>query len=325
MDISTNHDIVYVGTTEGGYEVLRNLLKSGVPVSELITLTPEQGAQYDVAGFQKYDDLVKEYDIPVYTPSNYKMTSESTYEHLRRLSPDLFIVNGWQRLLPEEILETSTRGALGVHGSAMGLPKGRGRSPMNWSLIEDLDRFLLSVIKLDEGVDSGKIVDTEKFDITEFDTIRTMYYKLAITTTNILVQSLGPILRGEFEFTEQAGEPTYYPKRNPDDGKIHWGESTSNIYNLIRAVSNPYPGAFSQYNDEYIHIWNAIPFSTDLALDASPGEIIQLFKTTDEFVIRTVDGTLLIREWTAEEWTPSEGQILESLGQHTRADEDNHD
>jgi methionyl-tRNA formyltransferase len=196
---------------------------------------------------------------------------------------------------------------------------------MNWSLIEDMDRFLLSVIKLDEGVDSGEIVDTKKFDITEFDTIRTLYYKLSITTTDILLESLGPILRGEFNYTSQVGNPTYYPKREPDDGKIHWGESTSSIYNLIRAVSDPYPGAFSQYDGERIYIWKAVPFSQDLALDASSGEIIQVFETTDEFVVGTADGTLLIREWTAEEWTPSEGQVLNSLGEYTGADRKDHD
>jgi len=95
------------------------------------------------------------------------------------------IVHGWQRLIPGNVLANFERGAVGLHGSAFGLPAGRGRSPMNWSLIEDLDRFLLSALHLDEGADSGGLIATKKFDITDRDTIRTMYYSSSSATQEL--------------------------------------------------------------------------------------------------------------------------------------------
>lgn len=105
------------------------------------------------------------------------MDTDSALEYFQQTGPDVIIVNGWQRLIWNLVLETVLVGAFGVHGSASGLPKGRCRSPMNWSLIEDLDRLWLSVMKLDSGVDSRVVVDTYKSDFTDFDIIRIPYYK----------------------------------------------------------------------------------------------------------------------------------------------------
>jgi len=318
-------DVCYVSCTEGGYEVLRNLLDADVSVSSIVSLTPAQAEEYSVAGYYSMADLGDRHDIPIYYPDTYEMDEPRDVEYFRDRDHDLLIVNGWQRLIRDPVLETLSFGALGVHGSASGLPKGRGRSPMNWSLVEDLDRFLLSVIKLDTGVDSGAIVDTRKYDITDFDTIRTLYYKLVMATTEILLESLPEILDGTFEYTRQEGEPTHYPKRTPADGAIHWHDSTRDIYNLVRAVADPYPGAFTETDGEQVFIWEAVPFSTDFGLKATEGEIVQVFETTGDFVVRTGDGTLLITEWEADSFTPSEGVCFESLGEDNRADKPDHD
>lgn len=319
------HQICYVSCTEGGFEVLRNLINAGVTISRIVSLTPDQSEEYSVAGYYPMTDIADEYDIPVYYPESYEMTNETDKQHFRENPPDLMIVNGWQRLIRDPVLETLSIGALGVHGSASGVPKGRGRSPLNWSLFEDLDRFLLSVIKLDTGIDSGSIVDTRKYDITDFDTIRTLYYKLVMATTGILLESIPSILDKTFQYTNQEGEATYYPKRTPGDGAIHWHNSTRDIYNLVRAVADPYPGAFTEYDDKRVFIWEAVPFSTDFGFDATEGEIVQVFKTTCDFVVRTGDGTLLVTEWEAENFIPHEGMRFVSLGVHNRADDGDHE
>jgi UDP-4-amino-4-deoxy-L-arabinose formyltransferase/UDP-glucuronic acid dehydrogenase (UDP-4-keto-hexauronic acid decarboxylating) len=258
------------------------------------------------------------------------MDTEGDVAHFRELDGELLVVHGWQRLIPGKILHTFTHGALGAHGSAFGLPKGRGRSPMNWSLIEGLDRFLLSLITLDEGADSGNVVTTKKYDITDHDTISTLYYKLVVALEAMLVNSIPRIINGNIKFEDQSGEPTYYPKRAPEDGGIHWEDPTETIYNLIRAVTRPYPGAFTQCNGKRIFVWEAIPFSDDFVFEAEPGTIIQVFTTSGEFVVKTVDGTLLVRDWEADEWIPNEGMVLksmsnESIGSPNRVDRKEHE
>jgi UDP-4-amino-4-deoxy-L-arabinose formyltransferase/UDP-glucuronic acid dehydrogenase (UDP-4-keto-hexauronic acid decarboxylating) len=252
------------------------------------------------------------------------MEDPADLDHFQTVDADLMIVNGWQRLVPGEILDTFECGALGNHGSAFGLPRGRGRSPLNWSLVEDLDRFLLSVIQLDPGADSGEVVTTRKFDLTTYDTIETLYHKVTLSIEDMLFESLGPILRDEIEYGEQRGEVTYYPKRNPEDGEIHWGNTTRDIYNQIRAVTDPYPGAFTVDDGTRVEIWDAIPFSDDIAMDVEPGIVVDAFELGD-FVVATPDGTLLVTEWDAEDgWVPEPGIRFESSGEHDRVDRYEH-
>lgn len=135
----------------------------------------------------------------------------------------------------------------------------------------------------------------------------------------MLLDVIPPILRGEHEFTQQDGEPTYYPKRTPADGQLHWGEPMGDIYNLVRAVTHPYPGAFTFHEGSRVDIWSVRPFSTDFAQDVAPGEIISVFHT-DEFVVSTPDGTILVTEWEADGWQPEAGMQFTSEGDHDRVD-----
>lgn len=321
IDISDDWDIVYTACTENGYEILRHLLDLGIPFAEIVTISPDMAERNQVSGYQSYANIADRNEIPIYYPETFEMDSEHDHQHFEYIDADLMLVMGWQRLIPEAVLNTLTHGALGVHGSAYGLPKGRGRSPMNWSLIEGCSRFLHSVIRLTSDADAGNIVGTKKFDITPHDNIRTLYYKNVIATQNILADSLVSILQGEVELTQQKGEATYYPKRNPEDGAICWKEQTQTIYNLIRAVGKPYPGAFTEYKSERIFIWDAIPFSDDFVFDSSPGTIVQVFETTGDFVVKTADGSLLVRDWEASDgFQPIRGNTFRSFGKSNRVD-----
>jgi UDP-4-amino-4-deoxy-L-arabinose formyltransferase/UDP-glucuronic acid dehydrogenase (UDP-4-keto-hexauronic acid decarboxylating) len=304
---------VYAGCTESGFDVFRYLHENVVPIAEVLTLTPEQAQEHDVAGYYSFQSYAEANDIDVYTPVTYLMGDERDLNHFRSRNTELLLLHGWQRLIPGEVLDTFAHGAFGLHGSAYGLPKGRGRSPMNWSLIQDLDRFLLSVMQLDEGADSGNVVETMKFDINPHDDIRTLYYKLVLAGQELFEHCIDEIEAGTLSTIPQEEEPTYYPKRIPEDGAISWADPTETIYDLIRAVTRPYPGAFTEYDSERIFIWKGQPFSDDFVFDEPPGTIVQVFAGTDDFVIATPDGSLLVTEWEASNWEPESGMELTSL------------
>lgn len=314
--------IVYASCTEGGYEVLQYLLNHDYPVTHLLSLTPEQGDEYGVAGYQSFAGIAERHELPIRYPETYALDTAADHAHFVGRDERLLVVNGWQRLVPGAVLDTFELGALGVHGSAYGLPAGRGRSPLNWSLVEGLDRFLLSVIQLTEATDAGGVVGTRKFDISPHDDIRTLYYKTAVATQEILDETLDAILAGTHETEPQEGRPTYYPKRTLDDGAIHWENPTRDIYDLVRAVARPYPGAFTAHDDTRVMIWEAIPFSDDFVFDVPPGTVVRTFETTGDFVVKTADGTLLVTDWEVPEaaWTPARGMRLDSLGTRDRAD-----
>lgn len=304
--------VAFASCTDAGFDLFRYVHEELVDVAELVSLTPTQGERNNVCSYYDHAEYAADNDIDVYYPETYGMT-DGDVDHFVDLDADLLLVHGWQRLIPGDVLETFTRGALGLHGSAFGLPKGRGRSPMNWSLIEDLDRFLLSVMHLDEGADSGDVVATRKFDINRHDTIQSLYHKLVMTGQQLFDEILFDVLDGTAEVDPQRAEPTYYPKRSPEDGAIHWADPTDTIYNLVRAVARPYPGAFTEHDGTRITIWEAQPFSADLLLDERPGTIVQVFRASEQFVVKTSDGTLLVTDWEAEGWSPERGMVLESL------------
>lgn len=324
-DLPADARIAYATCTDPGHEVLETLLDAGVPVTEVVSITPATGEHHGVCGYRSVEDLATEHGLHVYYPETYAMDTAADRDHFDGLDADLLVVNGWQRLVPADILATFPRGGVGNHGSAFGLPKGRGRSPLNWSLVEGLDRFLLSLITLNPEPDAGGVVTTRKFDVTVHDTIRTLYHKVTVAVEEMLLAELGGLLRDEATVKRQPGEPTYYPKRTPADGAISWEDTTADVYNLVRAVAPPYPGAFTEPVDgeTQVMVWEAIPFSDDLGVGAAPGEVVRAFDGGD-FVVATADGTLLVTDWTAEGWEPATGERLASLADDDRVDAPEH-
>jgi methionyl-tRNA formyltransferase len=288
--------VFYIGCVETSYDTLKTLLQNEVKIDYLITLSEEKAKTSKVSEFVDLSPLAESHQIPLYFPSEYSMKSKQDVSFFQQEKPDLLIVCGWQRLIPKEILASSRLGAIGFHGRSEFLPKGRGRSPINWSLIEGKDIFILQMFFYDEYVDSGNIIGWEILDINPFDTVRTIYYKATIASARLTLKFLPLILEDKAPHYPQLGEPSYYPKRTPEDGRIDWNKSTDEIYNLIRGVTKPYPGAFSFLGERKVTLWRAQPFSRRLITSKVPGVVMATFSSGD-FVVSTKDGSLLIYEY----------------------------
>lgn len=295
-----NKKLVMVGCAETGFHVIKELLESGFKFDYFVTITKEKALQTNASGYVDFSDLAKEYQIPVYFCETYSLKAEKDLQFFKEHQFDLLIQGGWQRLFPDEVLKTLSVGAIGVHGSAEFLPKGRGRSPLNWSLIENKKRFIMHYFFIKPGIDDGDIFHYEMFDINEWDDIKTLYYKNSIVTINVLKEFIPKILNRTIEIFPQSGEPSYYPKRQKEDGRIDWGKTVLEIYNLIRAVTKPYPGAFTYLEGKEIVIWKAQPFDTRLdKIEYFPGQITHKF-TNGDFVIKCSDGLMLVTDYQSE-------------------------
>ena len=210
---------------------------------------------------------------------------------------------GWQRLIPKAVLDCFKFGVYGFHGNAGYLPFGRGRSPLNWSIIMGDTRFNLNMFRYDENADSPNVFATEMFSITPHDDIRTAQYKNMICSKNLIRKLLEAYKSGIINIrTESKDFDSWYNKRTAADGKVDFKARTRDIYNLIRGVAAPFPGAFAYVNSDEnlkITIWQAHPF--DEMIDFSgyaPGEVIDIFD--NKLVVRTVDGSLLIDRYECE-------------------------
>lgn len=289
--------IVMVGCLESGWEVVRFLLEHGVRMDYFVTISREKAVQQQVAGYASFEDLAAQHGILVYTAEKYSLKGDRDIAFFREHRFDLVVQGGWQRLFPKEILQTLSVGAVGIHGSADFLPKGRGRSPINWSLIEGRQRFILHYFLMRAGVDDGDVFHYETFDINAWDTCRTLYYKNSLITQRALLEWIPKLLAGRLKVYSQQGMPTYYPKRSPEDGRIDWARDVFAVYNFIRALTAPYPGAFTMMGPEKLTIWKAQPFDTRIGyFEKQQGEVVEVFKTGDA-VVNCSGGLLLITEY----------------------------
>ena len=289
--------IVICGCTEFGYDVVNHLLINGIKIAHIVSLTPEQAKTSKVSGYKSFEPLSQKFNLKIFYPNEYSMKNNSDLSFFENEKFDLLLVCGWQRLIPENILETLKIGGIGSHGSSELLPKGRGRSPVNWSIIEGKSQFISQLFLLTPGIDDGDILDYQTFDINEWDTCQTIYYKISLVMKQSLLKLIPNILSNNFSRTPQTGNATFYPKRTPEDGLIDWKKSLREIHYLIKALTKTYPGAFSLINNEKFFIWKAQPFDTKITFsEAVLGEIIEKFSTGD-FIVKCNDGILLVTDY----------------------------
>lgn len=289
--------LVMCGCHEAGTWLIPSLIEAGFRFQHFVSLTPDQGKKYQVSGYADFQPMAAKYGIPVYVPRTYSLDAPEDIAFFERHKFRLLIQGGWQRLFPNAVLSSLELGAVGVHGSSDFLPKGRGRSPLNWSLIEARCRFLMHLFLMASGADDGDVFDVEDFDINPFDDIETLYFKNAIVTRRMMLRSIPKLLAGELIPWKQSGEPTYYPKRSPDDGRIDWEKMDfMEIYHFVRAQTRPYPGAFGMVDGKAIRFWRVRPFDTRITYPQTGyGCVVERFG--NRFIINCRGGLLLADDW----------------------------
>jgi len=292
--------VAVVGCKHTTQDLLLGLDRAQLRADHVVTISPQKAADQQVAGYHDLRPLLQSLDLPHYTARKYGLKSDEDRKQLLALELDLLLVIGWQRLIPSWWLESLSIGAFGMHGSFKPLPHGRGRSPMNWSLLQGRRYFFTHLFQYLPGVDDGPVVGRQMFELTPFDTCLTAHFKNQVAMLKICVAALPGLLDGTAPRSEQdAGSASYWPKRAAEDGLVYWSDTTADVYNLIRAVTRPFPGAFAYLDDDpaaRVTLWRAIPF--DSLLDyaqARAGEIVEVFYD-GSLVVKTGDTTLLVQE-----------------------------
>ncbi|MDA9991801.1 formyltransferase family protein [Candidatus Marinimicrobia bacterium] len=277
---------------------LIEFLSEHIKIKYLITIDEIKGEKFDVADYCDLTEVANKYFINVYTSKTYSLKRKEDVDYIKNLNIDISFVVGWQRLIPVEILNSMSIGSFGMHGSSMDLPLGRGRSPMNWSIIEGRKYFHTNLFKYDDGVDSGDILDSFKFDITNRDTSETMHFKNTLAMKYLIEKNLDKLLSNKFKLKRQRDiKPTYYPKRIPDDSLIDWSLDVYELERFIRAVTKPFNGAFTYLKNKVI-IYDAQVFDISYYGYCSNkhGEIVVVFPN-GKFLVKCSGGLLLVNDY----------------------------
>lgn len=245
--------ITWIGNHEEGVAAFRKAIeKNGVDA--FITLDEAAFAKRS-AGSREYIEICEKENIPVYFVDTIK--SEKAFEIVSELKPDLLVVLGWSEILPGRLLDIPTIGAVGTHAAL--LPHNRGSAPINWAIIHGEEQTGNTMMWLSKEVDAGAIVDQMAFPITLFDTCKTLYDRVAETNAQMLeklIDSLESGVKPVLPIENETDEPIL-PRRRPKDGLINWEQSGKAIYDFIRALTKPYPGAFTFLNGKKYLIWEA--------------------------------------------------------------------
>lgn len=304
--------IVWIGFHEEGIEAFKETLENKNNVSAFITLN-DSSYNRRSAGSRLYADYCKKYNVPYYTVSTIK--GEDAYTILNKYQPDLLVVMGWSEILPARLLRIPRIGTVGTHAAL--LPHNRGSAPINWAIIHGEKETGNTMMWLDEQVDEGKIIDQSSFPITLYDSCKTLYDKVAVTNAVMLNKLLAKLEIGEeisYPITNKTNEPLL-PRRQPKDGKINWNQNGEDIYNFIRALTKPYPGAFTFLNGKKYFVWKAalLPIPSKLMTGEIVGSSIGFEENTCGIVVSTLTVMLLITEIEDEEGKLYSGRELSEL------------
>ena len=240
------YKVTVFGVKDTSENIVEFIHQKICPVDMVITISGEALKGNQVSGFKGLSALTEKYGIPVFEADSYFLTDEKTKAFMEENEFEIAISMGWQRLIPAYVLARFAYGVYGFHGNSGYLPFGRGRSPLNWSIILGDTRFNLNLFRYDEKADSPNIFATEMFSITPHDDIRTAQYKNMICSKRLIRKLLKAYEEGNIVIRTQSRDfDSWYKKRTAADGKIDFHERTRNIYNLIRGESAPFKGAFS--------------------------------------------------------------------------------
>lgn len=260
----------WIGFHREGFPALEALLARGTPVKTVVTLLPEQLAQRSASTL--YDEICEKYRIPLHKVAN--INSKEAVELLRSLDLDIIFVIGWSQILSSEALAAAKIGVVGAHASL--LPHNRGSAPINWAIIKGERQTGNTLMWLNEGVDTGEIIDQEAFGISPYDTCDTLYDQVAATNLRMISRFVDRVSGGNIVRSAPAAEhplTPVLPRRRPQDGLVNWTCGSRNVYDFIRAITRPYPGAFSFLEGKRWLIWKCA-LVEGLSNNYPPGTIV---------------------------------------------------
>lgn len=282
--------VVFIGCVKEGKECLEEVLQLGCDVRAIITFNDEMARK--TSGAVRFDDLAQRYRIPLHRVAT--TDSPEIVTLIQEIKPDIVFVIGWTRLIHEDILAIPKYGCIGMHASI--LPRYRGRAPINWALINNEKQTGNSAILLDRGVDTGKLLAQRSFAINMADTCKTLYDKVAVSGREMVREIVGHLTNGGLEtIVQDESQATVMPRRTPEDGVINWNLGALELFNWVRALTRPYPGAFSFHHGKKLFIWEArIAHDTNWHADRlepePPGTVIS---TSDGILVSVGEGELL--------------------------------
>ena len=255
--------VLFMGTPDFAAGILEAIIKSDHEVVAVVTQEDKARGRSDKLMAPPVKEAALKYGLPVLQP--HRVKDEETVAQLREYDADIFVVAAYGQILSKEILDTPRFGCINTHASL--LPKYRGAAPIQWAIADGEKETGVTIMQMDEGLDTGDILYARKVDITNDDTGESLFNKLEEVSKQLIVEALDRIESGDINPVKQDGDAATYAKiLKKEMGALDFTKEASELERLIRAFT-PWPGTYTRFNGKILKIIKACAADDDELAD----------------------------------------------------------
>lgn len=272
-----NLKVVFMGTPEFSVPVLDALIEN----TDVIAVVTQPDKGNNISPIKK---VALNNNIKLFQPI--KIRNE--YEDILDLNPDIIVTCAYGQIIPKPILDYPKYGCINIHASL--LPKLRGGAPIHRAILEGYDKTGITIMYMDETMDTGDIISMESLDIGDNETVGSLHDRLKILGRNLFMSTLPNIVNESVNRIKQNNEEaTYAYNIKREDELIDWNEPSKRIHNKIRGL-NPFPGSYTLLDGKILKIWDA--YKSNEVFKGYNGEIVKL---DNGIHVKTEDGSIVIK------------------------------
>jgi len=266
--------MLLVACTNVGRYIIEEFMNNphiGAELAGVVNLSPQQAL--NKANYDSYSDLAAKYSFPIFYCNH--INDADTVAFIRSCTPDVILQSGWSQKFSDEVLGLAPYGCIGEHPAP--LPRGRGAACVNWAILTGETEWGDSYFQMVSEYDKGDLYAQRFFRIEKYDTVYTVYEKVARCAAEVVAAYAAKWTRGEFDIVKQdESKVTYYKRRRPSDGEITDFDKDANVlHNFVRAQTHPYPGAYITTQQGKLYLLSS-DAPDELTTDCEPGTVFAL-------------------------------------------------
>lgn len=264
--------IGFIGCVESSFLALNILLSLKEHNIEIVAVITKDKSTFN-ADHVDLSGVCKTNDIPCHFEENNNRSASMQF--MEGYQPDIIYCFGWSYLIENEFIDMPPKGFIGFHPAK--LPQNRGRHPIIWALALGLEVTASTFFQMEEGADTGPILSQVDIHIAQKDDAKDLYNKILDSMALQIKDFTLALANGTAKFTcQDHNKATSWRKRTRKDGLIDWRMQATDIYNLIRALAKPYPGAEFKYLDELQPVWKSKITNELFTRNIEPGTVLSI-------------------------------------------------
>lgn len=276
--------VLFMGTPEIAASILRAIIDSNHEVVGVVTQEDKPKGRGKSMAMPPVKELALEHGIEVFQP--HKIKEDSAISKLKEFDADIFVVAAYGKILSKEILEMPKYGCVNVHASL--LPKYRGAAPIQWSIIDGEKLTGVTIMQMDEGLDTGDMLFKAVVEIGDNDTADILYDKLSECGASLIVDALNSIEKGDIHPVKQdSSQATYAKILDKSLGRLNFNKPAAEIERLVRGL-NSWPGTYTYINEKMLKVWEVA--LTEMPANGDAGTVHSV--QSGRLFINTADNAL---------------------------------